>query len=220
MPPTRWLGAAGALAVAGLVTAFALTSGLGRGGDGEPEAGETSAALSGPDAAPSSSIGADESTSTGDEPQAGATVDPPDEVDPVKDTVRARCAIDRIRVLFDRETGALAVVGDEGRPIASIAPASYIFQGDSCRAAPVGIKPYSDEALEAPVYASGGIACTVGRGVEVEIHPIVSGTTASQTGNNLVISIRDRATVVVSGVVVEELTGRRFSYSSKHCTPL
>jgi hypothetical protein len=104
--------------------------------------------------------------------------------------------------------------------IASVAPGSYIFPGESCRGVPAGIKPYSDEALRASVYESGGVSCRSARGVDVEVHPIVSGTTGKQAGNNLVVSVRDRPTVLVSGIVVEELAGRRLSYSSKHCTPL
>jgi len=56
--------------------------------------------------------------------------------------------------------------------------------------------------------------------VRVARHPAVSGRTGRQAGNVLVVSVRGHPTVLVSGIVVEDLQGRRLSYSSKHCTPL
>jgi hypothetical protein len=215
-PAARWIVGTGALVVAGFFTAFALTSAF-SGDDEQESAAEdapTDAQTLGPE--PSGTVGVDVSVPTSDgDPETVETVDP------IKDTVRAPCALEDFRVLFDRETAALAVFTGDGRQLmASVAPGSYAFAGESCRGVPAGIKPYSDEALQAPVYESGGVSCQSARGVDVEIHLIVSGTTGQQAGNNLVVSIRRRPTVLVSGIVVDELAGRRLSYSSKHCTPL
>jgi hypothetical protein len=97
---------------------------------------------------------------------------------------------------------------------------SYVFEGELCQGVPAGVKPYSHGGLRAPVYESGGVPCNAARGVDVEIHPILDGNTGGQAGNVLLVSVRGRPTVLVSGVVVEDLGGRRFSYSSKHCEPL
>jgi hypothetical protein len=211
----RWILAAGALLVAGFFAAFGLTAALTGGDERRADAQETPAATPAPSAEPTGSASVETGARTSDdEPQTTDTVDP------VKDAVRAPCSVDEIRLLFDRETGALAVFTDDGRSIASVARDSYRFVGELCRGAPAGVKPYSYDGLRAPVYESGGVSCTSGRGIEVEIHPIASGATGHQAGNALVISVRGRPTILATGVLVEDPLGRRFSYSSKHCNRL
>jgi hypothetical protein len=213
-PSARWIIAAGVLLVAGFFAAFGLTSGLTRSGEGS-EAQETPAATPAPvaESTGSSSVVASSATIE-NEPQVTETVDP------VKDTIRAPCSVEEIRFLFDRETGTLAVFSGDGRPIASVVWDSYLFEGELCSGVPAGVKPYAYDRLRAAVYESGGVFCTSPRGVDVEIHPTIFGATGQQAGNVLAVSVRGRPTVLVSGIVVEDLGGRRFSYSSKHCTPL
>jgi hypothetical protein len=210
----RWFAAAAALLVAGFFAAFGLTSAL-TGDDEGPEAQETPATTPAPGAAPTSlATAAAAAPTTDDEPQATETVDP------IEDTIRAPCAVDEIRFLFDRETGTLAVFDGGGRPIASVARDSHAFEGEICRGVPARVKRYAHGGLRAPVYESGGVSCSSPHGVDVEIHPIVFGATGRQAGNVLLVSVRGRPTVLASGVVVEDPLGRRFSYSSRHCTRL
>jgi hypothetical protein len=214
-PPARWVAAAAVLLVAGFFAAFGLTTAL-TGHEGS-DAQETPAVTPAPGGSPTAPVDVETDAPTSDEgPQTRETVDP------VKDAVRAPCSVDEIRFLFDRETGTLAVYSGDGVPIASVARDSYRFDGELCRGVPGGIKRYSFASFRArpPVYESGGVSCSVGRGAEVEIHPIIAGYADQQAGNVLLVSIRGRPTILVSGIVVEDLGGRRFSYSSKHCTPL
>jgi hypothetical protein len=215
-PPARWVAAAAVLLVAGFFAAFGLTTALTGDGEGS-EAQETPAATPAPAAGATEPVDVETDAPTSDEgPQTSETIDP------VNDAVRAPCSVDEIRFLFDRETGTLAVYSGDGVPIASVARDSYRFDGELCRGVPAGIKRYSFANFRAnpPVYESGGVSCSVGRGVEVEIHPIIAGYADQQAGNVLLVSVRGRPTILVSGIVVEDLGGRRFSYSSKHCTPL
>ena len=213
-PSARWFVAAGVLLVAGFFAALGLTSAL-TGGDEASEAQETPAATPAPGTEPPEPAAVELSAPTGDEePQATETVDP------IKDTLRAPCSVDEIRFLFDRETGALAVFSGDGQLIASVARDSHIFEGELCRGLPAGVKRYSYGGLRSPVYESGGVSCSAPRGVEVEIHPILDGNTGGQAGNVLLVSVRDRPTVLASGVVVEDPPGRRFWYSARHCTRL
>ena len=213
-PSARWIAAAAALLLAGFFAAFGLTSALTGDGD-SPEAQETPAATPAPGAAPTGlATAAVDAPTNDDEPQATETVDP------IKDTIRAPCAIDEIRFFFDRETGTLAVFDGDGRPIASVARDSHSFEGEICRGVPAGVKRYAHGGLRAPVYESGGVSCSSPRGIEVEIHPILDGNTGGQAGNVLLVSVRGRPTVLASGVVVEDPPGRRFWYSARHCTRL
>jgi hypothetical protein len=226
----RGLLVAGALLVGGFFAAFALTSAFSDRDGPVSAAQETPAETSAPAAEPTGSAAASNTPRatelkgevTGDvSAQTSGNQSQADEtVDPVKDTLRAPCFVDEIRFLFDRERGVLAVFGDDGRSIASVTRESYAFDGPLCRGVPAGIKPYAYDGLRAPVYESGGVSCSVARGVDVEIHPIVFGDTGRQAGNVLVVSVRGRPTVLASGVVVEDLGGRRFFYSSKQCEPL
>jgi hypothetical protein len=213
-PAARWIVVAGVLLVAGFFAALGLTSVL-TGGDEGSDAQETPAVTPAPGTGLTEPVDVEVSAPTGEEePQAAET----DTVDPVKDTVRAPCSVDEIRFLFDRETGTLAVFSGDGRPIASVARDSYIFEGELCRGLPAGVKHYSYGGLHDPVYESGGVSCSAPRGVEVEIHPILDGNTGGQAGNVLLVSVRGRPTVLASGVVVEDPPGRRFWYSARHCS--
>jgi hypothetical protein len=202
----RGLLVAGALLVGGFFAAFALTSAFSDRDGPVSAAQETPAETPAPAAEPTGSGAASNTPHateltgevTGDvSAQTSGNQSQSDEtVDPVKDAVRAPCSVDEIRFLFDRETGVLAVVGEDGRTIAS------------------------DGGLREPVYESGGVLCNAARGLDVEIHPILDGNTGGQAGNVLLVSVRGRPTVLVTGVVVEDLGGRRYYYSSKHCEPL
>jgi hypothetical protein len=214
-PPARRIVAAGVLLVAGFFAAFGLTAALTGGDERRADAQETPAATPAPSAEPTGSASVEAGARTSDdEPQATATVDP------VEDTIRAPCSIDEIRFLFDRETGTLGAFSGDGEPIASVVRGSYVFEGELCRGVPAEVKRYAYGRLRAAVYESGGVSCTAARGVEVEIHPIVSGNSGLQAGNVLLVSVRGRPTVLALGIVVEDVQGRRFSYSRKHCTPL
>jgi hypothetical protein len=226
-PAAPWIVGAGAVLLAGFFAGFGLTSVLEGGDQGASGAQETPAETPAPRTAASGSAGAaapvpaaepTEEVSvdanaqpSGDQPQSTETVDP------VEDTVRAPCSVDVIRFLFDRERGVLAVFSDDGRSIASVARDSYAFDGPLCRGVPARVKPYFYDGLRAPVYESGGVSCSVPRGVEVEIHPILDGNTGGQAGNVLLVSVRGRPTVLASGVIVADLGGRRVSNSWKHC---
>lgn len=213
-PPARWLLAWGALVVAGFLASFGLTYTLADGSGPESGVQETPAATPTPSPAPSS-IGVDVSVPTSeDEPQATETVDP------IKDTLRAPCPVTEIRFLFDREMGTLAVFSGDGQLIASVVRDSHIFEGELCRGVRAGVKRYSEDGDRVLRYESDGVSCSSPRGVDVEIHPTIWGATGRQSGNVLVVSVRDRPTVLASGIVVEDLLGRRFSYFSRHCAPL
>jgi hypothetical protein len=226
----RGLLAAGALLVAGFFAAFALTSAFSDRDARVSAAQETPAETPAPAADPTGSAAASNTPQateltgevTGDvtAQTSGNQLQSNQTADPVKDTVRAPCPVDEIRFLFDRERGVLAVFSDDGRSIASVARESHAFEGPLCRGVPARVKPYAYDGLWAPVYESGGVSCSVARGVDVEIHPIVLDATGQQAGSVLVVSVRGRPAVLASGIVVEDLGGRRFSYSSKHCEPL
>jgi hypothetical protein len=228
-PAARWLVSAAVLLVAGFFASFGLTSALI--GDDEPDpAAEQTPAVTPAPAGPTvaeptgveptgggragprrAEVGA---TRAEEEPQAAETVDP------IKDAVRAPCSVDEIRFLFDREEGVIALFAEDGRTIASVARDSYVFERELCSRGQAGVKPYSFQGLRAPVYESGGVSCNAPKGVDVEIHPVLNGDTGGQWGNVLLVSVRDRPAVLASGIIVEDLGGRRFSYSSKHCTRL
>jgi hypothetical protein len=226
-PAAPWIAGAGAVLVAGFFAGFGLTSALDGGDGGASDVQENPAETPVPRTDASGSVGAPAPVPAA-EPTDGVTADvnaqtsgnqpqSNEAVDPVEDTVRAPCSVDEIRFLFDRERGVLAVFSDDGRSIASVARESYAFDGPLCRGVPARVKAYAYDRLRAPVYESGGVSCSVPRGVDVEIHPIVLGATGEQAGNVLIVSVRRRPTVLASGVIVEDLGGRRFSYSSKHC---
>ena len=201
------------LLVAGFFAAFGVTSALTGDGERQPVAQETPAVTPVPATEATGSISVEVTAPTNEtEPQVTETVDP------VKDTIRAPCPVEAIRFLFDRATGTLAVFSGDGQPIASVTWDSHAFEGELCRGVPAGVKRYARDGDDALLYESAGVSCDAPRGVEVEIHPTIWGTTGQQAGNVLVVSVRGRPTVLAAGIVVEDLLGRRFSYSRTHCT--